>query len=561
MEKVWLNKSYPPGVPAEVEPHIYESIAELFQVNSNKFQDNNAFINMGVEMTYAELAREATEFAAYLQQGLGLKKGDKFAIMLPNLLQYPIALYGALMAGLTVVNVNPLYTARELSHQLKDSGTKAILIIENFASTLASVVDDTGVEHVIVTSMGDRLGTIKGAIVNAVVRHVKKMVPSFNLPNAIGFKQAMAKGRKYQFDKVNIGLDDLAFLQYTGGTTGAAKGVMLSHGNILANIEQNNAMTKPILDEGNELIVTALPLYHIFALTSNCLSFLRYGSCNLLITNPRDMPNFVKEISKYPFTAITGVNTLFNGLLNTPGFDQVDFSHLKVCVGGGMAVQRPVAERWVKVTGSRLLEGYGLTECCPTVTASPYTQQEFNGSIGIPVPSTDIRLVDSEGNECTAGAPGELWVRGPQVMQGYYNRPEATAEVMEDGWFKTGDIATMDEDGMFRIVDRKKDMIIVSGFNVYPNEVEEVMAMHEGVLEAAAVGVPCEEMGELVKVFIVKKDPNLDEQAILAHSRKNLTKYKVPREIEFIDEMPKSNVGKILRKELRIPVEEQRKSA
>jgi len=555
MDKVWLEASYPPGVPFEIDADKYKSLSEMFYKYTQQYENNIAFINMGVQITYKELAEQATAFAAYLQQDLGLKKGDKFAIMLPNTLQYPIALFGALMAGLTVVNVNPLYTARELEHQLKDSETKSILIIENFASTLDSIIENTNVEQVILTGLGDRLGKLKGAFVNSAVKYIKKMVPSYNLPNAIKFNKALSRGQKLTFDKVEVESDDLAFLQYTGGTTGPSKGVMLTHRNMVANIEQSNAMTTPIVDLGKELIITALPLYHIFALTSNCLCFLTYGSANLLITNPRDMPSFVKEIAKYPFTAITGVNTLFNGLVNTPGFDQIDFSHLKVSVGGGMSVQRPVAERWQAITGNHLLEGYGLTECAPMVTGSPYNQTEYSGNIGVPAASTDIRLVNDEGNNVAVGEPGELWVKGPQVMKGYYNRPDATEEVMEDGWFKTGDIATMDERGFFKIVDRKKDMIIVSGFNVFPNEIEEVMAMHDGVLEAAAIGVPCEATGELVKVFIVKKSNELSEDMLIEHSHKYLTKYKVPKKIEFIEEMPKSNVGKILRKELRPKLE------
>jgi len=555
MTKIWLEKSYPPGVEHEINPDIHKSLAALFRNCCAKYSDNIAFISMGKEITFQQLAEQSYAFASYLQQDLGLVKGDKFAIMLPNTLQYPIALFGALLSGLTVVNVNPLYTARELQHQLTDSETKVILIIENFASTLESVIANTQVKKVILTGMGDQLGKVKGALVNSVVKHVKKMVPAYKLPGAIRFNAALARGKKLTFTEVDIDSQDLAFLQYTGGTTGASKGVMLSHRNMLANIEQSNGMTKPLVSLGKELIITALPLYHIFALTSNCFCFMNYGSANLLIANPRDMPGFVKEIAKYKFTAITGVNTLFNGLINTPGFDKIDFSHLKVSAGGGMAVQAPVAERWVKITGNHLLEGYGLTECAPMVTSSPYNQSEYNGSIGVPAPSTDVKLVDDDGKTVAIGEAGELWVKGPQVMQGYYNRPEATAEVMSDGWFKTGDIATMDENGMFKIVDRKKDMIIVSGFNVYPNEIEEVLAMHEGVLEAAAIGLPCVATGEQVKVFIVKKDPALNEATVIAHCREHLTNYKVPKEVEFLDEMPKSNVGKILRKELR-PVAE-----
>lgn len=551
MEKIWLEKSYPPGVPFDINPDKYPSLVAMFNKYSVQYSDRTAFINMGAKISYAELAEQATAFAAYLQQGLGLKKGDKFAIMVPNTLQYPIALFGALLAGLTVVNVNPLYTARELEHQLKDSGTKAILIIENFAQILEKVIDKTPVEHVIMTSLGDRLGLVKGKVVNAVVKYVKKMVPTFNLPDAIRFNAALSKGSQLTFTPVEVYGDDLAFLQYTGGTTGVSKGAMLTHRNMVANLEQAKAAIKPMLEEGSELIVTALPLYHIFALTANCLTFITLGGTNLLITNPRDMPAFVKELGKYDFTAITGVNTLFNGLLNTSGFDQLDFSNLKMALGGGMAVQRPVAERWEKVTATRLLEGYGLTECCPMVSISPYNQETYNGTIGLPAPSTDIRIMLEDGTEAAVGESGEMWVKGPQVMKGYYNREEATAEVIKDDWLATGDIACMDEQGYFKIVDRKKDMIIVSGFNVFPNEIEEVVMMHEGVVEAAAVGIPHDVSGEIVKIFVVAKQDDLDEKAIIKHCRENLTSYKVPKLVEFRDELPKTNVGKILRRELR----------
>ena len=551
MEKIWLEKSYPPGVPYEIDADKYASIVDMFNKYTGVYSEKTAFINMGAEITYAELAVQAKAFAAYLQQELGLVKGDKFAIMVPNTLQYPIALFGGLLAGLTVVNVNPLYTARELEHQLKDSGTKAILIIENFAHTLETIIDKTPVEHVIMTSLGDRLGFVKGAIVNTVVKYVKKMVPSFNLPDTVRFNTVLAKGHNLTFSPVALQGDDLAFLQYTGGTTGVSKGAMLSHRNMVANLEQAKAAIKPLLEEGNELIVTALPLYHIFALTANCLTFITLGGTNLLITNPRDMPAFVKELAKYPFTAITGVNTLFNGLLNTPGFKDLNFSTLKMALGGGMAVQRPVAERWQQVTTTRLLEGYGLTECSPMVSLSPYNQESYNGTIGLPAPSTDIRIVKDDGTEAQIGEAGEMWVKGPQVMVGYYNRQEASDEILKDGWLATGDVATVDDQGFFKIVDRKKDMIIVSGFNVFPNEIEEVVMMHEGVLEAAAIGVPNEICGEMVKIFVVRKDENLDEKSLVDHCRKNLTNYKVPKLVEFKDELPKTNVGKILRRELR----------
>jgi long-chain acyl-CoA synthetase len=551
MEKIWLEKSYPPGVDFEIDPDKYNSLADLFTKYTKLYQDNTAFINMGASISYQELGQQAHDFAAYLQQDLGLVKGDRFAIMIPNLLQYPIALFGALLAGLTVVNVNPLYTARELEHQLKDSGTKAILILENFAHVLEKVIDKTDVKHIVLTAVGDRLGAVKGLLINSVLRHVKKQVPAFNFPGAVRFNQAMTKGAKLTFKPVKVVGSDLAFLQYTGGTTGPSKGAMLTHRNMVANLEQSNAATKNIYEVGKEIMVTALPLYHVYALTSNCLCFMPFGGTNILITNPRDMKGFVKELAKYPFTIITGVNTLFNALLHTPGFDQLDFSPLKLGFGGGMSVQRPVAELWEKVTKTRLLEGYGLTECAPLVTMSPFNQQSYNGSIGLPVSSTDIRLIGDDGQEVALGEPGEMWVKGPQVMKGYHNRPDATDEVLKDGWLATGDIATMDENGFFKIVDRKKDMINVSGFNVFPNEIEEVLVMHDGVLEAAAIGIPHDTTGEAVKVFIVRKNPNLAEQDIFDHCHEMLTNYKRPKLVEFIDELPKSNVGKVLRKELR----------
>lgn len=551
MEKVWLEKSYPAGVEFEINPDKYNSIADLFLKYTKLYKDNVAFINMDSSITYQELGQQAADFAAYLQRDLGLVKGDKFAIMIPNLLQYPIALFGALIAGLTVVNVNPLYTPRELQHQLKDSGAKSILILENFANVLETVIDKTDVEQVILTSVGDRLSTIKGAVVNCVLKYVKKQVPAYNLPGAVKFNKAMAKGAKLSFTPVSIQGEDLAFLQYTGGTTGPSKGAMLTHRNLIANVEQSNASTKNVYEIGKEMMVTALPLYHIFALTSNCLCFIPFGGANLLITNPRDMVGFVKELDKYPFTAITGVNTLFNGLLHTPGFEKLDFSTLKLGFAGGMAVQRPVAELWEKVTGTRLLEGYGLTECSPLVTMSPYDQESYNGTTGIPAPSTDVRLTGDNGEEVEIGQPGEMWVKGPQVMKGYHNRQDATDEVLKDGWLATGDIATMDENGFFTIVDRKKDMIIVSGFNVFPNEIEEVLVTHPGILEAAAVAAPSDATGEMVKVFVVRKDSNLTERDVIEHCTELLTNYKRPKVVVFLDELPKTNVGKVLRKELR----------
>ncbi|MDO7085400.1 long-chain-fatty-acid--CoA ligase FadD [Pseudocolwellia sp. AS88] len=551
MSKIWLEKSYPPKLPFEIDPDKYSSLVQMFNKYCGLYHDRTAFINMGAKISYKELAEQSEAFAAYLQQDLGLVKGDKFAIMTPNCLQYPIALFGALMAGLTIVNVNPLYTARELEHQLKDSDTKAILIIENFAGTLADVVDKTNVKHVILTSLGDRLGLVKGAVVNFAVKYVKKMVPPFKLSNTLRFNKVLAEGAKRTFKPVEINGQDLALLQYTGGTTGVSKGAMLTHRNMVANLEQAKAAIKPLFTGTEEIIVTALPLYHIFALTANCLTFVTLGGTNLLITNPRDMPAFVKELGKHKFSAITGVNTLFNGLLNTPGFKDLDFSHLKMSMGGGMAVQRPVAEKWQQVTSVLLLEGYGLTECAPMVTLSPYTQKEYDGTIGLPASSTDVKVMDEQGQEVAIGEPGEMWVKGPQVMAGYYNRPEATAEILKDGWLATGDIACMDENGYFKIVDRKKDMIIVSGFNVFPNEIEEVVMMHPGVLEVAAVGVSDADGDERVKIFVVLKDKKVTEKELVAHCRENLTNYKVPKLVEFRDDLPKTNVGKILRRELR----------
>jgi len=550
-QKIWLEKSYPPGVPFDIDPDQYASLSEMFNKYVEIYAERTAFINMGAEINYRDLDIQAKAFAAYLQNELGLVKGDKFAIMVPNCLQYPIALFGALLAGLTVVNVNPLYTARELEHQLKDSDTKAMLIIENFANTLEKVIDKTPVKHVIITSLGDRLGTVKGAVVNCVVKYVKKMVPAFKLANTVRFNKVISKGMTLTYTPVELCGEDLAFLQYTGGTTGVSKGAMLTHRNMIANLLQSKAAISPLMEEGKELVVTALPLYHIFALTANCLTFLTLGGTNLLITNPRDMPGFVKELGKYKFTAITGVNTLFNGLLNTPGFNTLDFSTLKMSLGGGMAVQRSVGEEWEKVTGTRLLEGYGLTECAPLVTLCPYDQKSYSGNIGLPAASTDIRIIKDDGSDAEIGDSGEMWVKGPQVMKGYYQREEDTDDILKDGWLATGDIACMDENGFFKIVDRKKDMIIVSGFNVFPNEIEEVVMMHNGVLEAAAIGVEHESTGEAVKIFVVLKDKSLTDKDLIMHCREHLTSYKVPKKVEFRDELPKTNVGKILRRELR----------
>lgn len=550
MEKVWLTR-YPSDVPAEIDPDRHGSLIEMFENAVLRYADQPAFINMGEVMTFRKLEERSRDFAAYLQHDLKLKKGDRVALMMPNLLQYPIALFGVLRAGMVVVNVNPLYTPRELEHQLNDSGASAIVIVSNFAHTLEKVVYNTQVRHVILTRLGDQLSAAKGTLVNFVVKYIKRLVPKYHLPDAISFRTALQRGRRLEYVKPDITNDDLAFLQYTGGTTGVAKGAMLTHRNMQANLEQSKAAYAPLLRAGHELVVTALPLYHIFALTVNCLLFIERGGSNLLITNPRDINGLVKELTKYPFTALTGVNTLYNALLNNPEFQTLDFSTLRLSVGGGMAVQRAVAEKWEKLTGKHLLEGYGLTECAPLVTGNPYDLKHYSGSIGLPVPSTDIRLVDDQGRDVPVGEPGELLIRGPQVMRGYWQRPDATAEVLKEGWLSTGDIVTVDEQGFLRIVDRKKDMILVSGFNVYPNEIEDVLMQHPKVLEAAAIGVPSEASGEAVKVCVVRKEPSLTQEELLAHCRRHLTGYKVPRIIEFRDELPKSNVGKILRRELR----------
>ena len=551
MDKPWLA-SYPAGVPAEADVAAYPSLVAMIEQACTRFADHPAFSNFGVTLTFRELERRSRAFAGYLQNDLGLGRGDRIAIMMPNLLQYPIALLGALRAGLTVVNTNPLYTERELEHQLVDSGASAIVIVENFAHVLEQCRDDVPVRHVILTRMGDQLGFPKSMLVNLVVKYVKKLVPAHALEDTIAFNDALVRGQALGFSEVESGPDDLAFLQYTGGTTGVAKGAMLTHGNMVANVMQATAWLRPFIAEGTEVVVTALPLYHIFALTANCLTFMNYGGHNVLITNPRDMPGFVREIKDLGFSVITGVNTLFNGLLNTPGFDAVDFSRVKVALGGGMAVQRSVAERWHKTTGVALLEAYGLTETAPAVCINPLDLPEYNGTIGLPVPSTDVCVRDEEGRTLAAGEAGELCVRGPQVMRGYWNRPEDTDGVLDaDGWLRTGDIAEMTEQGFVRIVDRKKDMILVSGFNVYPNEVEEVLAAHPGVLEVGAIGVPDEHSGETVKVVIVKKDPGLTEESVKEWCREQLTNYKRPRHIAFASELPKSNVGKILRRELR----------
>jgi len=550
LNKVWL-KRYPADVPAEINADRYTSLVELFEHAALQYADQTAFINMGQPMTYRQLDKQSRDFAAWLQQGLGLKQGDRVALMMPNLLQYPVALFGVLRAGMVVVNVNPLYTPRELKHQLNDSGASAIVIVSNFAHTLEKVVAETPIKHVMLTRMGDQLAPVKATLVNFVVKYVKKLVPKYHLPGAVPFRSALQQGAQMTYQRPTLTNSDLAFLQYTGGTTGVAKGAMLTHGNMQANLEQTKATYGKLLRAGKEQVVTALPLYHIFALTVNGLLFLDLGGTNLLITNPRDIPGFVKELSKFPFTAITGVNTLFNALLNDENFNKLDFSTLRLSAGGGMAVQKAVAERWEKLTGHYLLEGYGLTECSPLVSVNPYDITCHTGSIGLPVPSTDVRIVDDEDNDVAPGEPGELCIRGPQVMVGYWQRPDATEEVLKNGWLHTGDVVTVDGEGFIRIVDRKKDMILVSGFNVYPNEIEDVLMQHPKVREAAAIGVPSDLSGEAVKVCVVKKDPSLTKEEVLDHCRRQLTGYKVPKIIEFRDELPKTNVGKILRRELR----------
>ncbi|MBI5790069.1 MAG: long-chain-fatty-acid--CoA ligase [Rhodocyclales bacterium] len=550
MEKIWL-KHYPAGVPAEIDLNEFRSIGDLFEKSVKLYGPRKAYINMDKAITYAELEKLSAAFGSYCQSVLKLPRGARIALMMPNLLQYPICLYGALRAGYTVVNCNPLYTERELEHQLKDSGAEAIVIVENFAKVLENVVTRTPVKHVIVTQLGDMLDFPKRMIVNLVVKHVKKMVPAWSIANAIELRDALIEGGRYPLKPVDVGHEDLAFLQYTGGTTGVSKGAMLTHRNIIANLQQAHAWIKPFLRD-HEIIITALPLYHIFALTANCLTFFKIGATNVLITNPRDIPGFIKEIGKYPFTTITGVNTLFNAMVNNPDFANIDLSQLRLTLGGGMAVQRAVAERWKEITGTTLLEAYGLTETSPAATINPVDLEQYNGSIGMPISSTEVVIRDDEGKDLPLGEAGELCVRGPQVMMGYWNRPEETAKViMPDGFLRTGDVAVIEASGFVRIVDRKKDMILVSGFNVYPNEIEDVLAMHPGVLESAAVGVPDTKTGEAVKIYVVKKDPTLTETALLEHCRANLTAYKVPRHIAFRNELPKTNVGKILRRELR----------
>ncbi len=551
MDRPWLKK-YPKDVSHTINPDQYSSISDLFDESVQKWRDRPAYINMGAEISYEDLNYLSADFASFLQHAAGLQKGDRVAIMMPNVLQYPIVAFGALRAGLTVVNVNPLYTPRELKHQLQDSGAKTIVILANVAHTLSEVIKDTSVETVVVTQVGDMLGFPKSMLVNTVVKHVKKMVPDYDLPNAFSWYEAMDLGAEVAFVPVKCAGDDNAFLQYTGGTTGVAKGAMLTHRNIVANLLQIAEWKKPLLVPGEEVAVMALPLYHIFSLTVNCLAMMYYGATNLMITNPRDIKGYLKTLRQNRFTIVVGLNTLYNAMMNHPDFTKIDFSQLKISVAGGMALQRPVSERWRELTKTPLVEGYGLTETSPVASCNPVDGTDKVGTIGIPLPSTDMIIRDDNDKPVAMGQQGEICIKGPQVMKGYWQRPEETASMIgADGWLKTGDIGILDEEGFTRIVDRKKDMILVSGFNVYPNEIEEVMMSHPKVLEVAAVGVPDPHSTEAVKVFIVAKDPSLTEEEVIQHCKANLTGYKVPKKVEFRKELPKTNVGKILRRELR----------
>jgi long-chain acyl-CoA synthetase len=550
MERIWLQ-SYPEGVPADIDIDHIPSLVALLEKACTTYADQVAYISMGCEMTYRQLDEESKAFAGWLQSR-GLKKGDRVALMMPNVLQYPVALFGTLRAGGVVVSCNPLYTPRELEHQLKDSGATVIVILENFAHTLQQVIAHTAVRHVVVTPLGEMLGTMKGAMVNFVCKYVKRIVPRWKLPGYVRFNHVLASGRQHGWQPVQLVQDDIAFLQYTGGTTGISKGAMLTHANIASNVTQAYSWIKPVVREGQEFIITALPLYHVFALTANCLTFLMIGARNLLIANPRDIPGFIKEWGKYPVTVVTGVNTLFNALLNHPDFAKLDFSTMNVTLGGGMAVQGPVAERWREVVGVPLLQAYGLTETSPAATINPLDMKEFNGSIGLPISSTLVSIRDDYGKEVPITQVGEICIHGPQVMKGYWQRPEETDHVFyPDRYLRTGDIGYMDKKGFIFLVDRKKDMILVSGFNVYPNEVEEAVAMYPGVIDVAAIGVPDEHSGEAVKIFVVRKDPAINERILIQHCRSVLTGYKVPKHIEFRDDLPRTNVGKILRRALK----------
>lgn len=552
MESIWL-KNYPKGIPAEINPNQFPSLAHVFQDAVKKYADKPAVSNLGTTITYKELDQRSTDFAAYLQNTLGLKKGDRLAIMMPNLIQYLVTLFASFKAGLTVVNVNPLYTHEEVEHQINDAQATTLIVLANFAKTIEQALPNTCLKNIIVTQVGDAFPPLKAWATNFVVKRFKKMVPSYNLPNAYNYRDAVTEGADLKLEPVELCGDDLAFLQYTGGTTGVAKGAMLSHRNMVANIEQAYHWMLPFMDLGNEVIVTPLPLYHIFSLLANCLTFMRAGALNVLITNPRDIDGFVKELARQRFTGMTAVNTLFNALAHNEKFKKLDFSHLKVVLAGGMAVQKNVADLWKEVTGVHLLEAYGLTETCPAVTINPLTTKDYNGSIGLPIPSTQVKILDGNDKEVSIGESGELCVYGPQVMQGYWNMPKETAKVMlPDGGLRTGDVAKVDENGFVYIVDRKKDMVVVSGFNVYPNEVEDILALHPAVMEVALVGVPSERTGEALKAYIVlEENMSVTKDELIAHCREHLTNYKVPKQYEFREDLPKSNVGKILRRELR----------
>ena len=551
MERIW-HKSYPEWVPEELPAAPFRSVRDLFEQAFEKWPDRPSYYNMGTTLSYRQLDELSMQFACYLQKTLGLTRGERVAIMLPNILQYPVAMCGAFRAGLVVVNVNPLYTARELEHQLADSGAKCIVILENFAHTLQEVIGKTKIQNVVTTGLGDLLNFPMNILTNLVMRHVRKSVPAFDLPNGINFKAALRAGAKHELTQVELGFADIAYLQYTGGTTGVSKGAMLSHRNMISNVHQTTLWQGDAYKDLEQIVaIAALPLYHIFSLEGNCLTVMAQGGLNVLITNPRDQKAFVKELSKHRFNLFAGVNTMFSALMNTPGFAALDFSALRVCIGGGMAVQPAVAKQWKDITGSTILQGYGLTETSPVAIVAPLNS-EFNGSIGLPVSSTDVAICNDDGKPLAIGEVGEICIRGPQVMEGYWQRPDETEIVMlPGGWLRTGDIGRMDEDGFVFIEDRKKDMILVSGFNVYPNEVENVVVEIDGILEAAAIGVPDERSGEVVKLFVVRTDASVTEQDIFDYCRKNLTNYKRPKTIEFRDELPKTNVGKILRRALR----------
>ena len=553
MEKIWL-KHYPKEVPQAIDAELnrYPSIMALYEEAIEKFADRPCFTNLDHTITFRELDEKVDRFASFLQNELRLQKGDRIAVQMPNLLQFPVVVFGAMRVGLIIVNTNPLYTSTEMLHQFRDSGAKAIVILANFATHLESILKDTKIESVVITEVGDMLPTPKRLLVNSVVKFIKKMVPAYHIPHAYKFTQALELGGIRAPTRVSCSKSDIAFLQYTGGTTGVSKGAVLTHENILANVLQICAWMRPKLAEGKEMVITALPLYHIFSLTVNCLGLMRYGTQNILITNPRDIPAFIKDMKKYPFTIMTGVNTLYNALMHHPDFKSIDFSRVKISVAGAMALQKAVSEKWKQLTGNPVVEGYGLTEASPVVCCNPINGTDIVGTIGLPVPNTEVKLVDDDGNEVPFGEAGELCCRGPQVMREYWNQPEETKKVLTaDGWLKTGDVAVVDENGYFKIVDRKKDMILVSGFNVYPNEVEDAIASHPGVMEVAAIGVPDEHSGEVVKIVVVKRDPNVTAEDLIAHAKKTLTGYKVPRLVEFRTELPKTNVGKILRRALR----------